>query len=340
MSKAFPGAPILTTLYDSDATYPEFASLDVRATWLNRVRGVRGDHRRALPMLPLAVAGRRVDADVLLCSSSGWSHGFRTTGKKIVYCYSPARWLYQTSRYIGESTPPHRRLALGALKKPLVWWDRRQAATANGYIAISSIVQRRVRDAYGLEAPVLPAPHSMSREMALTPVRNASPGFFLCVSRLLPYKNVLAVVEAFKGRSERLLVVGRGPQLPVLRSVATSNVCFKQDLTDSEMAWLYSHCQAVIAASHEDFGLTPVEGAVFGAPAIVLRYGGFLDTVIEGVTGAFFNSPTAADIRECLDRVRDTVWSTDDIQHHAECFSEQHFATALQSIIRATVGAA
>lgn len=130
MSRAFPEAPIYTTLYDPDGTYPEFADADIRTSALNRIALFRRDHRRALPFLPAAVDSLRIDADVVLVSSSGWAHGFPTRGRRLVYCYSPARWVYLTDTYLGR---PAGTSALGVallgLRPMLRAWDRARART-------------------------------------------------------------------------------------------------------------------------------------------------------------------------------------------------------------------
>ncbi len=95
MLKVFPDAPIHTSLFDPATTFPEFSEADVRPLAVNRIRSLRTHHRRALPVLAPSFARLRLDHDVVLCSSSGWAHGVQASGRKIVYCHSPARWLYQ-----------------------------------------------------------------------------------------------------------------------------------------------------------------------------------------------------------------------------------------------------
>ena len=133
------------------------------------------------------------------------------------------------------------------------------------------------------------------------------PGFFLCVSRLLPYKNVRQVVEAFaRLPDQRLVVVGSGPDEAAVRAIATPNVSFTGTVGDDDPAWLYGNAIGLVAASYEDFGITPLEAAAFGLPVAALRWGGFLDTVRDGETGVFFDQPDAEAIRrrglELLDR--------------------------------------
>ena len=101
MARAFPESPIYTTLYEPELTYPEFTDLDIRVSRLNAIGVLRRNHRLALPVLSLASSMINIDADIVVVSSSGWAHGFSTRGRKLVYCHSPARWLYQRETYLG-----------------------------------------------------------------------------------------------------------------------------------------------------------------------------------------------------------------------------------------------
>jgi hypothetical protein len=187
MRKAFPEAPIYTSVFDPGGTFPEFADADVRTTPLNSVRAFRKRPPRALALLAPAFSALTVDADVTLCSSSGWAHGCRTTGKKVVYCYNPARWLYQSRDYLGDTPSPWARTGLLLLRRPLVRWDKRAAASAQRYVTQSRIVQSRIAATYGRIADLLPPPASLDESAPQSPVRGIDPGFFLCVSRLQPY---------------------------------------------------------------------------------------------------------------------------------------------------------
>ncbi len=341
MSRAFPFAPIYTLLYEPTTTYPEFAERDIRVSRLNRFAPLRKNHRAALPMLPVAAQSVFVDADVVVTSSSGWAHGFRTSGRKLVHCHSPARWLYLPEQYLGDSSVL-KRAALRGSSPYLRSWDRRAALSCDRYLAVSSVIQRRIADVYGIDADVLPSPVAMTRSDRLEPVpevqrwlRTDEPenAFYLCVSRLLPYKNVDAIVRAFSVTDRRLVVVGRGPQADALQRMKTPNVLIVSDLTDAQMAWLYRSCRALIAASYEDYGLTPIEAGVWGRPSVVLRWGGFLDTVEEGVTGVYFDQPEPAEIADALDRFEETSFDPDKIHRHTDQFTEAGFAQALYTAV-------
>ncbi|GAA1420986.1 glycosyltransferase [Agrococcus citreus] len=343
LTRGFPGVPIQTTLYEPDDTYSDFREVEVRSTGLNGSQWLRRHHRYALPFLAASVSRTTIDADVTLVSSSAWAHGFRTTGRKVVYCHSPARWLYQQDVYLGQHAPWTTRALLGLLGPWLRRWDRRQALTADAYIAVSRVVQQHIRDAYGIESQVIHPPHSFNtlgtqHKPSEAPDSLVDSGFDLCVSRLLPYKNVGAITGAFSRLNHRLVVVGTGPEAAHLRAAAPSNVTFLQQLSDAEMRWLYSHCTAIIAASYEDFGLTPIEAAAFGKPAVALRWGGFLDTIVEGVTGVYFDQPEPVAIATAVAEAHQRSWDNDAIRAHALSFSEETFFSKLDDVLAREAG--
>lgn len=344
LARAFPDAPIHTTLYEPASTFPEFGDLDIRTSPLNRVRAFRNDHRRALPFLAAAASQMTIDADVVIASSSGWAHGVGGNHKKLVYCYSPARWLYQPDVYLSAGSAAWTRIGLRAVSAPLRSWDTRRARAADRYLAISSVVQDRIRETYGRESTIVPAPSS-------TPLQHVAPeevqtsavargGYLLCVSRLLPYKNVDKVVAAFGRLPERsLVVVGRGPEWAKLTRDRPANVTFLRDLTDGQLRTVYERSAGLVAASHEDFGLTPLEAAAFGKPSAVLAGGGFLDTMVEGQTATFFESPDPSHIADAIERLFARPWSDDVLRAHAEKFSEARFLATVQQHVRELLGA-
>lgn len=341
MHRAFPEAPIYTTLYDPDNTYPEFRDAKIITSPLNKVAAFRKHHRWSLPLLPFVSSAMSVPADVVLISSSGWAHGFRSKGVKLEYCHSPARWVYLLDQYLGK--PAHRSLlglaTLAALPF-LKAWDRRAVSTVREMVGNSTIVQKRIKEVYGKDVDIVHPPHSFDAES----VTESVPGldgflrdgnYFMVVSRLLPYKNVDAVIEAFRGLpQQKLVVVGAGPMADELEASRPDNVRLVSGLSDAQMRGLYKNTSAVIAASHEDFGITPLKGFAYGHPTLALHAGGYLDTVVPGVTGTFFESPTAEAIRETVEKFSHQDWDALVIREHAEKFSERTFRSVLRNAVR------
>jgi glycosyltransferase involved in cell wall biosynthesis len=334
LTRAFPDAPLYTSLYDPAGTFPAFADVDVRPLPLNAIATLRHRHRLALPLLAPAFSRLEIAADVVVCSSSGWSHGTRVEGRKVVYCHTPARWLYQPDRYLRGRPAPLRLVARG-LRGALLRWDRAAAASGDRYLANSSVVAKRIRDAYGIEADIVPPPPAITPDGEAEVVPGVEPGFVLAVSRLLPYKNLDTVVRGFAELpGERLVLVGRGPLERQLRQLAGANVALIGGVSDAQLRWLYAASVGLVAASHEDFGLTPLEAASFGKPAAVLRWGGFLDTVDERRTGLFFDAPSPAEVAKAVHALRATGWDAEAIRAHAAMFSEARFIERLMGIVR------
>jgi glycosyltransferase involved in cell wall biosynthesis len=303
MAEALGGPPLFTSLYEPTTTYPEFSALEVHPFAVNRVSGLRTRHRLTMSMLAPLFSSLQVDADVVLCSSSGWAHGVHTRGRKIVYCHTPARWLYQTERYLGGGNSPELwatglvrrqwglKLALRMTRPFLEGWDQRAAASAHRYLANGRETASLLRALYGIEAEVLTPPPTLRAGGPESSVPGVEPGFCLCVSRLLPYKNVGVLVEAMQYLpGANLVVAGDGPTRRFLEGSAGPNIRFLGAVDDPEMRWLYRNCIGLVAASYEDYGLTPLEAATFGRPSAVLGYGGHLETVQEGITGVFFEN--------------------------------------------------
>ncbi len=335
MLDAFPDAPLHTSLYEPTMTFPGFVGRDVRTLPLNRLGLLRRHHRLGLPVFAPGFSRLRIEADVVLCSSSGWAHGIQTDGYKIVYCYSPARWLYQRERYLRES-PGVLKLVVAGLAPYLRRWDVAAAASAQRYVAISRAVQQRIREVYGIEASVLPPSHSLDVVGTAQEVEGLEPGFVLCVSRLLPYKNVDEVIRAFArpGLSDRrLVVVGAGPDRARLIRLVGGNVRLLGTVTDAQLRWLYASCAGLVAASHEDYGLTPLEAAAFGKPTAALRWGGYLDTIDEACTGIFFDQPDRDQIAAATLELLERSWTASVIVAHAEDFKEARFIEKLQAIV-------
>lgn len=336
LSRAFPEAPIYTTLYNPEGTYPEFQEREVVTSRLNRFATLREDHRWALPFLAQASSQLHVPADVTIASSSGWAHGFRAAGKLLVYCHNPARWLYQTDEYLGDAgLLSAQRLAVTALGPALRRWDRSAAARADRYLANSSVVRARIQDNYGIDAPLLmPPPGLASSGDTAAPADLKDwgrEGFWVVVSRLLPYKNVDVAIDAFTGTKERLVVVGAGPEKERLQAMAPSNVRIVSDVSDDELRWIYEKARGLVAPSREDFGLTPLEANSRGLPVVALHAGGYLDTVVDGETGLFFTKKEgAAGLRRRVAEAGARTWDVEALQAHAESFGEHNFIAQIR----------
>jgi glycosyltransferase involved in cell wall biosynthesis len=340
VASAFPGAPIYTSLYEPSATFEEFATLDVRPGVLNHVGYLRHHHRAALPVLAPWFSTRHIDADVVLASSSGWAHEVRTDGRLVVYCHAPARWLYQADRYLRATDGAPRGLAAAGLRilgPALRAADRRAARRASSYLANSTSTATMVRELYGIDAEVLCPPPALSVDGPATPLA-LDEGFVLCVSRLLAYKHVDLLVDA----AARLEVAPLGSladhdEPPVREPRGGVDEQVDGPATplalDATLRWCYRSAAVLVALGYEDFGLAPLEAASFGVATVARRFGGFLDTVVDGTTGTLLDGPTAATVADAIEATAAAPPSRTDLERHAAAFSTERFVERIAEVL-------
>jgi glycosyltransferase involved in cell wall biosynthesis len=338
MLEAFPDAPVVTSLYDAGGTFPQFRGHDIRTSPLQRIGAFRRDPRRALALLPRVWSQTVIDdADIVVCSSTGFAHGVSSPVPKIVYCHNPARWLHQPEDYLPDQIGPVR-LAVRALDRYLRNWDQQAAQSATRYLANSTVVAQRIQATYGLHADVVHPPASL--DPSITPYRPArvEPGFLLTIARARGYKNTILACQAVQATpGARLIVVGAPlPERPG-GGLWSPRIVGLNHVDDAGLAWLYANCRALIAPAFEDFGLTPVEAATFGKPTLGLRAGGYLDTVMHGRTGLLVSSPTVTAFAAGIERLNRIRFDASDIMRHADRFSVQRFVAALRHQVDATL---
>ncbi|WP_236082504.1 glycosyltransferase family 4 protein [Acidipropionibacterium jensenii] len=349
LAEAFPKAPILTSLHDPASTFPQFDNRAVATSPLNASHLLRRKFRFGLPLYAWFFEHAPIprSADVVVASSTGFAHGVHTPPgtRKLVYCHSPARFLYLSDEYLGGHwwrSPAG--WALKALRPGLIAWDHRAAASADRYLCNSAVVRDRIKEVYGIDATVIHPPHILDASGPQEPVDQlaemspdtGSSSFFLVVSRLMAYKNVDVLLKAFAQMPDRrLVVVGRGPMRSELHAIAPANVTFLEGIPDSQLRWLYGHATAVLAPSKEDYGLTPVEGFSFGTPALALRAGGYLDTVVDSVSGYFFDSATPSDVQQAIEQLQEHPLDRTTILKHAEQFSPEAFKNRIRTEVEA-----
>ena len=345
LHRMWPDAPIYTTFYDPEGTFPEFKDARIITSPLNRVGLLRKDPRRALPLLPLASSLMHVKEPIAVVSTSGWAHGFRYDGATLVYCHTPARWVYLLDDYLGEGGRDSIKGRIARVLRPgLRRWDRAAVRRRSRYVANSTVVKERIEAVYGLDGVdlVFP-PHSVSTDGPQEPIpgaeRLAEDGFLLSVARLMPYKHVDVAIEAAARAGRPLVVIGKGPEEARLRAMAGEDVVFGQDLTDAQLRWAYAHATALIAASHEDFGITPLEASAWGVPTVALRAGGYLDTIVEGVNGVFVEEPNVDAVAAGVERMLAADWDRDAMRGHADRFSEEAFARQIRALVAELPGA-
>lgn len=315
-----------------------------RTSFLQRLPGARTGYRRYLPLMPLAVEQLDLSGyDLVISSSYAVAKGVLTGPDQLhlCMCYSPMRYAWDLQHQYLRETGLARgvRSAIARLLLHRVRnWDARTGAGVDGFMAISHFVARRIRKAYRRESTVIYPPVDVE---TFTPGTTGREDFYLTASRMVPYKRLDLVVNAFAAMPDRtLVVIGDGPEAPRIRARAPGTVRF---LGHQPLEVLRDHMQrasAFIFAAEEDFGIVPLEAQACGCPVIAYGRGGALET-IRGLehtqpSGVFFGEQTPESLREAVttfERSRSSLTSA-NCRENAMRFSPERFRCEFERYIQ------
>lgn len=334
MCEAFPEAPIFTSVYLPERTYPEFRTRQVQV--LAAARWVRTE-RRAKQLFPLWVLGfRQLDLsgfDVVLSSTTFGAKYIRPPAqtRHACYCYAPFRLLWKPEAYSPDSLPVN--LTLGRLLKltrPLL--RRLDFYAMQGISRIATSCRNMAAEIYACyrrKARVIYPPIRLSDYQEGTQAGD----YYLSVSRLMSHKRIDLAIQACQQLGRRLVVVGDGPELPKLKVLSDPTIQFAGRVTDAKLRELYANCQAVIFPSHEDYGLVPLEAQASGRPVIACAAGGVLETVVENQTGVFFREQTVEAVIEAIQRFEKLQFNPPVIRQAVQRFDVEHFKRELRNFV-------
>lgn len=335
MRAMFPDAPIFTSIYDPRAMPPEYRQWDIRSTWMDRVPRIHERHQWALPLYPLAFKRLQLpECDLVLSTSSAWAKLAPTPpgALHIAYIHAPMRFAWNFEQYCErESVPGPARKVLPPLMRLLRREDRLSARGITRLVANSTAVRDRIRAFWRRDADIVFPP------VAVDKFRPAPPGevgdYFLVVSRLVPYKRIDLIVEAFNQLGLPLLIAGDGRGRAALQRVAGPNIRFLGYVSDAEVRALMARCRAAVFMSEDDFGITQVEAQAAGRPVIALARGGVRDSVLPDETGVWVEEQTVEALIEAVRRFEMLSFDTERLVQHAGKFSTERFQRELRAIV-------
>jgi glycosyltransferase involved in cell wall biosynthesis len=304
-------------------------------------------HRLYLPLMPIAIEQLDLSRyDLVISSSHAVAKGVLTGPDQIhiSYVHSPMRYAWDLQhQYLRESgmVKGIKSLLARTLLHKMRLWDVRTAFGVDDYVANSRFIGRRIKKLYGRIAEVIYPPVDVPDRLET----HAKEDFFLTASRLVPYKNTRAIVEAFKDLpNDRLLVAGRGPEMERLKAIATPNVTFLGFVEDGHLARLMSAARAFVFAAEEDFGIVVVEVQGRGTPVIAYGKGGARETVVADgprPTGLFFDEPAAPAIVAAIDefKEREAEFTPENCHAHAHTFHTERFDRQFTEFVERRVAA-
>jgi len=326
LHQALPTAPIYTSVYNAEKL-PQFGRIDVRTSFMQHLPFAKTRHQLYLLAYPYAFEQFDLDEyDIVISSSHSVAKGVITKPETvhICYCHCPMRYAWDGSqRYIAQSSFPWivKKTFIPHAMRRMRIWDRLSADRVDYFLANSSHTARRIKKYYERKSDVVYPPVYTEKFHISKNVED----YFLAVGRLIPYKRFDLLVETFNDLGLPLLIVGTGPELSKLRSMAKNNIEFVGFVSDMELSDLYAECQALVFPQEEDFGIIPIEAMASGRPVIAYGRGGALETIVDGETGVLFHEQTKESLMTAIKKFHPKKFSARAIKNHAEQFNASRF---------------
>ncbi len=336
LCKRYPEADIFTSIYDPQKTI-DIGDRLVKTTFLQKIPGAAKYFRLMAPAyFPAFRALNLQDYDLIISSSTSFAKAVRKhpNARHICFCHNVTRFLWDTETYLREYGDY--RYFVPLIEKVFQLMrdiDLKYAQEPDLYIANSTIVARRIQSIYGKQAIVVNYPIDINNFV----FSDTKEQYYLASARMISYKRLDIIVEAFNWLGWHLLISGDGPEQARLKAKALDNIEFLGHVSDRQRQDLFSKAKSVIVAALEDYGLVPVEANASGTPVIAYGAGGVLDTQIPQKTGVFFTRQTPESLQAALLEAQEITWDYANIRNHAVTnFSETAFFSKVEAIIGQT----
>ncbi|WP_165747486.1 glycosyltransferase family 4 protein [Klebsiella aerogenes] len=340
----FPSSELYSVVdFLSDSNRELFSGKKAKTTFIQKMPFAKSKYQKYLPLMPLAIEQLDMSGhDVILSSSHAVAKGILTGPDQlhISYVHSPIRYAWdlqhQYLRESGLSEGLKGFIAKYLLHKIRIW-DYRTANGVDHFIANSKFISRRIHKVYGRSSDVIYPPVDVNNFT----LNENKDNYYFTASRLVPYKRIDLIVDAFNEMPEKkLVVVGDGSEMDKIKSKAKGNIEILGYQPNNIMQKHMQNAKAFVFAAEEDFGITPVEAQACGTPVIAFGRGGVLETIIpegnQNPTGVFFDKQEPGSIIESVNKFESMqdLFEPTECRRNAEKFSEERFRTEINTYIR------
>ena len=334
LCRYFPEADIYTSLYSATNSVDLSRDRQVHTTYLQKIPGSAKYFRLLAPFYFSAFRALDLQAyDLIVSSTTAFAKAVkkRPGATHICFCHNITRFLWDTDTYLRQYEDYRR---VYPLIRPIFDQMRRidlkYAQNPDFYVANSSIVADRIQAVYKRSAMTINFPIEADNFV----FSEQKDDFYLVSARLISYKRIDIIVEAFNWLGLPLLIIGNGPEREYLEAKALDNIAFLGHVSDAERSHLMARSQAVIVAALEDYGLVPIEANASGTPVICYGAGGVLDTQVPGKTCVFFDRQSPEAIQSAVVQAAQTQWDYQAIRTHAlSHFSESVFFEQVEKML-------
>lgn len=311
----------------------------VHTSFIQRMPLGTKKHRAYLPLFPLAIEQFDLRGyDVIISSSHCVAKGVLTKADQlhVCYCHSPIRYCWDMyNEYLEESHLDKglKSWLVRAMLHPIRKFDAIAGSRPDYYISNSDYVGQRIRKTYRRTATTIHPNIDISRFELCEEKQD----YYLASSRLVAYKKIDVIIEAFNRMPDKkLVVIGGGPNLEAYRKLAKENVTVMGYQPFDVLKEKMQHAKAFVFAADEDFGMIPIEAESCGTPVIAYGHGGSLETVKDGKTGMFFHKQTPEAVIEAVKKFEamgEQPFAPEDCRKWAEGFSEERFRREIREFV-------
>ena len=328
----FPQADVYTLVdfFDDENRRFILHGKKTKTSFIQRFPFARTKYRNYISFFPYAIEQFDLSGyDVIISSSSAVAKGVLTNFDQlhICYCHSPMRYAWDLYHQYTSEKKLHSGFKAWVFKYVMHHiriWDYVSSQRIDHFVANSNHISRRIKKVYNRDSTVIYPPVDVER-FSLSENKE---DFYLTVSRLVHYKRVDLIVEAFSSMPDKkLIVIGEGPEFGKIKKLAAKNIQLLGYKGLDEMKNYLQRAKAFVFAAEEDFGITPVEAQACGTPVIAYGKGGILETVVEGKTGFFFSEQRAESICSSIRRFESEklLYTPAQIREHASQFTKTRF---------------
>lgn len=339
MLQVFPEADIFCALdFLPERFRGRLKNSKITTSFIQRIPFARHLHRYLLALMPIAVEQHDLSSyDLVISNSHAVAKGCLTGSSQlhICYCYTPIRYAWDLQfQYLAESNllwGLRSIIARWTLHKIRIW-DARTPLSVDAFIACSHYIARRIKKIYRRDSVVV----YPNVDVESFQLGQQDGDFYITASRIVPYKHIPLIINAFKQMpSRKLVVIGAGPLLKECIATAPSNVQVLGYQPDEVLRDHLMRARAFIFAAEEDFGIAPVEAQACGTPVIAFGKGGATETVIDGETGMFFYEQTSEAIVKAVDEFElcRSKFNRDRIRKNADRFSADRFCSEFRDFV-------
>lgn len=305
---------------------------NAKTSFIQKLPFAKKKHRYYLPLFPSAIEKLNLSGyDIIISSSHAVTKGIKKKSNQlhITYCHSPMRYIWdQADQYLKGAKGFIAKMFINYLRK----WDLKSASNVDFFIANSHHIAEKIKRIYNRDTNVIYPPVDVDKFA----VNELKKDYYLTASRMVPYKRLDIIIEAFNDMEDKkLVVIGSGPEKAKLKSLASSNIEIIDHQETEQLKEYMQKAKAFVFAAEEDFGIIVVEAMACGTPVIAWNYAGTSESVIDGKTGILFDNQNGKSIISAVNKFEadSKIFNANFIREHSKKFSRKKFEETIKTFV-------